>query len=247
MSDDKKQLGTRVQNYIDRLKELHSDRIVIEKPEDFQNSKLKINFVCKDHGIFNTDLKSLLRVRNGIVPKGCPICANISRAKNLTQPANNYLESLLENEPDYEWAEEYKGSNKVLHKLKHKKCGIVRNIRPNDFQQGCSRCTCKPATEKKVSPKSKTRLYVCELYDKERNEVFIKVGIKSAHRNFEVYKYDVLLEKEFGTKVKDLEQVIHYNFSDNSYKPKISFAGYTECFDLSVKDEILEFIRSLKK
>ena len=40
MSDDKKQLGTRVQNYIDRLKELHSDRIVIEKPEDFQNSKL---------------------------------------------------------------------------------------------------------------------------------------------------------------------------------------------------------------
>lgn len=52
---------------------------------------------------------------------------------------DNYLESLLIDageKDNYTWLDDYKGNNKLLHKIKHIECGNEYEVRPNDFQQG---------------------------------------------------------------------------------------------------------------
>lgn len=231
------------EHYAKELERVHGDRLTIKNITDFKSSKVKVTIVCKDHGDFEADVKSLLRIRNGITPKGCPECARISRATNLCKSEPDYLQSITEE--GYTWLEEYKGNNKSFHKLRHDKCGIIRNVRPNDFQQGYSRCKCKVTAEARVSSKLSTRLYVCELFNTDTNEKFIKIGIKSGNRarNFEVYDSTVVYEYEYGYVSKSLEKFMHYKYKKNSYTPKLSFAGFTECFDLSIKDEVLKFLK----
>jgi hypothetical protein len=57
----------------------------------------------------------------------------------------NYLNDMLENEPDYEWLEPYKRDNKKKHLIRHKLCMNEYEVRPNDFQQGyrCPECSRK--------------------------------------------------------------------------------------------------------
>ena len=73
----------------------------------------------------------------------CPLCANAKRGAHLLK--NNHLQAILDEADDgdeYEWLEEYKGSNKDKLRIRHKRCGNEFMIRPNDFQQGyrCKSC-----------------------------------------------------------------------------------------------------------
>ena len=73
----------------------------------------------------------------------CPLCANSKRGAHLLK--NNHLQAILDEADDgdeYEWLEDYKGSNKDKLLIRHKRCGNEFMIRPNDFQQGyrCRAC-----------------------------------------------------------------------------------------------------------
>lgn len=69
--------------------------------------------------------------------KKCPICANKIRGEKSRR--DNYLNNLLNNAYDgeeYEWLQQYNYNNKEKLLIKHKKCGEIYKVRPNDFQQG---------------------------------------------------------------------------------------------------------------
>ena len=88
----------------------------------------------------------------GVKRSRCPMCANSKRGKHLVK--DNYMQSVLTEANDgveYEWLEEYRGSNKDKLRIRHKRCGNEFLIRPNDFQQGyrCTSCN-KSRHEAKV-------------------------------------------------------------------------------------------------
>lgn len=74
----------------------------------------------------------------------CRFCSNINRKEHIykMQCTENYLEKLEEG-TDYKFLEDYKGNNKIKHKILHKECNRTYDVRPNDFQQGykCPHCS----------------------------------------------------------------------------------------------------------
>jgi len=128
----------------------------VEYISGFVNSKNKVILKCKICGNdnWNTTPHDLFR------PRYCPECGNKKRGQSLREyhQVDNYLENLLQKSEDpleYTWLEEYSGSNKDLHLIRHNKCGHEYSVRPNDFQQGyrCPECSrqeseiCKKITE----------------------------------------------------------------------------------------------------
>jgi very-short-patch-repair endonuclease len=77
----------------------------------------------------------------------CPICSNKNRGSHLRNV--DYLQDIIKE--GYVWLEDYKGSNKEKHLIKHLDCGYEYYVRPNDFQQGyrCPHCHKKFSNEEK--------------------------------------------------------------------------------------------------
>lgn len=83
-------------------------------------------------------------------------------------------------------------------------------------------------------------VYSIILYDKF--EKFVKIGIAfSLHKRYSDYKcigYEIEeIETEFfGTRIEAIEREneLHMMFGHLSYVPKRKFGGYTECFNLSI-------------
>ena len=121
--------------------------------DDFKKEVIKIdkNYRClsKDYMTNKIPLKfkhlecdrTFMLSPNGFLNgRRCPYCGLQAKRLKLNKP--NYLENLIKDEPDYEWLEPYKGSNKTKHKIRHKVCNNTYMVRPNDFQQGyrCPYC-----------------------------------------------------------------------------------------------------------
>lgn len=94
---------------------------------------------------FNQSTKNILnsyRKNKG----GCPKCAAESRKKNLTQPVSfkEFKAKFAEcnNENEYILMSKTYTDNKTKITVKHKECGNIYDVRPNDFQQGyrCPKC-----------------------------------------------------------------------------------------------------------
>jgi len=97
--------------------------------------------------------------------------------------------------------------------------------------------------------KKKAILYLVELYDSE--EKFLKVGITttSVSKRFKGIDYKLRKLKAITSDVVTvfkLESKVLRTFRKSSYKPKKRFVGYTECFDVSKKLEILSYIKRIK-
>ena len=79
------------------------------------------------------------------------------------------------------------------------------------------------------------------------NEVFLKLGLttKSIKDRFKIdmpYSYEVLATMNVKVDVLlDYEQALHSLFSKQSYTPAIKFSGYTECYNLEAKSDIIKF------
>jgi len=108
------------------------------------NSKVKIYHKDCDSYFYMTPHMFL-----GSYQRRCPICANKRRGPNAPE---TYLKDLLQDKEygdDYEWLDDYHGNNKEKLRIKHKECGTIYTVRPNDFQQGykCPTCSAKASDE----------------------------------------------------------------------------------------------------
>ena len=101
---------------------------------------------------------------------------------------------------------------------------------------------------KKQRPSKKikqSQLYLIEC--NKGAEVFLKLGLttKSVKERYKVgmpYKYKVLATMSVKVStLLDYEQALHSLLSKHSYRPIIKFGGYTECYNLSAKKDIIKF------
>lgn len=85
-------------------------------------------------------------------------------------------------------------------------------------------------------------------------DVFLKVGIsKDVDYRISRLKGEgltnvELLHKEYfknSSDAWDVEKILHKEFYEYSYTPKIKFGGSTECFDLSIKDEVIKVLQCI--
>jgi hypothetical protein len=93
-------------------------------------------------------------------------------------------------------------------------------------------------TRKNIEPK----VYIIKCFND--NEEFIKIGMttKSVFKRFRSnfpYEYEVIKEIKGSPEfIYDLEHSLHSKFKDFKYIPLIPFNGYTECFDVSILENI---------
>jgi hypothetical protein len=112
---------------------------------------------------------------------------------------------------------------------------------------GCPKCNIKGGFNKqswlnKTSNKN-CIFYILEFYNND--ELFIKVGItsvgiKSRYRRMKNYEYNILYEIcKDCEEVFDLEKLIIKKYKENKYMPKLKLEGKSECFNINIKNELL--------
>ena len=86
------------------------------------------------------------------------------------------------------------------------------------------------------------------------NEVYIKIGIsKSVKRRANTFRRvtgcDVeVLHTEFFTNSEvawDIEVMLHREFKNNKVETEVRFKGESECFDVSIQDEVIKLLKTL--
>lgn len=186
------------------------------------NSKMQIkHLMCGTS--FSMFPKDLFRRKSG-----CPTCANNIRGKYALK--ENYLKTLLNESPyndkqEYEWQEEYRGSNKIPHSIKHLICGNIYKVRPNDFQQGyrCSECNSVLPSESKDHKLIQT---ILEEYNIPFSKEFTDVRCK----------FKNVLRFDFAIPLKDKILLIEYDGIQH-FKQTALFS-HTQVADLQLRDNI---------
>lgn len=87
------------------------------------------------------------------------------------------------------------------------------------------------------------KVYFVECF--KGNESFIKIGktFREIKKRFEEipYKFSILVIKDFNTakECTNYEKEIHSKYKNFKYLPLDSFGGMYECFNISIKNEVL--------
>ena len=86
------------------------------------------------------------------------------------------------------------------------------------------------------------------------DEKFIKIGLSSKpeSRVYDIQCYSeykvTLIHTEFYEDAGvawDVEKLLHKDFKEESYTPVNNFGGSTECFDVSIQDEVIKLLKTL--
>lgn len=228
-------------NWINRAKEIHGDKYDYSLVE-YKNSKIKVNIICKEHGIFQqTPNKHLLG-------QGCKKCGTLKAIKkdNL-ETVISKAESLHKNEYKYinvDYVNSYTKLGIIC-----KEHGLFYQSATNHLQgNGCPKCSVqrKGWTDKEWNIRAKRsnnfdsfKVYIIRCWnDDERfykiGKTFTTVEERFKGRNINTslpYKYKIVTVYT-GTfkEMSILERKLHKSNKDFIYLPKIKFNGHKECF-----------------
>jgi len=165
----------------------------------------------------------------------CPECA-IKKKQKI------YLQKLLDNAKDgkdYKWLEDYKGSNKIKHKIKHLVCGNEYEVRPNDFRQG-NRC---PFCFGKFIYKTSNLNYLQELLNKTKDGKDYKWLEEYKGNNKLKHKIKHLVcGNEYDVAANCFQQGNRCPFCANNYKIRNKTSNYKI---RNFKKLIQEYLQSL--
>ena len=212
------------------------------------NNKTKVIMTCPEHGDFEQSPNNHITAA-----QGCPICRYIKASITKTSNTSKFIEkanNIHNKYYDYSKTCYVRAISKVL---------ITCPIH-GDFEQrpaehlsgrGCSICskelmgwTHTKWKDRGASSKLFTgyKLYIIEVFND--NEKFLKVGktfTSLNHRFCDLpyqWKTIKIIEGDAIT-ISKLEVELHSKFIDNKYLPMIQFGGWHECFNFSIKDEIM--------
>lgn len=217
------------------------------------NNKIKVNIVCRKHGIFSQEPSAHLK------GQGCPHCAIVGGKLDTEK----FIRKASEVHGDkYKYDDvEYKDSvTKVV--IICKKHGKFKQ-RPNDHIQGkgCSKCGREATIQSKIDSTSvwsysgwKTvgenspnfdsfKLYIIECSGFGENfikvgKTFLQIGKRFKGNNMP-YEWKVLKCIEGSAKyISELEEELHRNLKQSSlgYIPSIDFKGKYECYKAIYKE-----------
>lgn len=213
---------------------------------NYKNSITKVKITCPKHGIFQQIANAHLQ------GNGCKKCMyDVSRL--TTKQFINRAKQKHGNKFDYSLAV-YKG-NKLKVKLICNNCNGTFSTKAGTHLEGYNCPLCK-----KVGGYSKTQwvdicnsnkekipiVYIIRCFN--NNENFIKIGRTSqfVHRRFHTkssmpYSYETIKEiKGSPDFIFDKENELQKFYKEFKYRPLIRFDGITECFNISILQNILK-------
>lgn len=241
----RKHLSSSKNIFIEKAKQVHGNKYDYSLV-NYINGQTKVIIICPIHGEFNQIPNSHLRGR------GCNKCAIESR--KLTSEQFIAKSKLIHgNKFDYSLAE-YNG-HKYKIKLICNMCGVTFQTNAGTHLEGygCPKC-------KKVGGYSKTEwinicetkknfnptVYIIQCFNNIEN--FIKIGrtsqsiVRRFHNKLSMpYSYKILREfKGSPDYIYDKETELHKLYKEYKYSPLLNFDGQTECFNISILEEILK-------
>lgn len=264
-SDIDRGLGNRLQKaeILKRFNEKHKGKYDYSLADLDNESGVKIKIICPIHGVFQQVIQTHFT-------SGCNDCGNEKTAKRTRKTNDQFINESKKIHGDrYIYSNvEYKNANQKVDIICRmhgvfsqiacdhlngkgcKKCGnikMIRNKKKNIGFNGYTRTKYMQMASKNHNGKS--HIYIVKATSNDGEE-FYKVGIsmysvKRRYASHFPYIVDSYVEKSLDAGLAwDLEKHIHKVLKCFSYKPKIKFAGSTECFS-RVPNEIYEMIDSL--
>lgn len=227
---------------------------------DFSNFEYKSVFeesvvICDYHGGFTVKPSNINKSKFV-----CKECLGNHLAGVNTFDTKSFIEKCKKvhgNKYSYEKTE-YTGNRNYVTVtcLEHGDFQVLARTHSSDSQAcGCIKCAVKVGFSRSsyatVCPEG-SYVYIMEINDGTEN--FIKIGLSKNPEERAVSviregRYEVnVLYKEFyvdSNDAWDVEKLLHKDFKENSYSPSSSFRGETECFDLSIQDEVIKLLKTL--
>lgn len=225
---------------------------------DFSNTEYNgaLNYTtvkCRKHGEYPTKPNWILDGR------GCPMCADEKRGEYLLSNTKDFVRRCMERfDHDIRIYDkvDYKGAKKEIL-IFCNNCNDYYKTIPNSHYSGygCSLCEKGGYSREDYVRQAKGRdgvMYILKLSN--NNEEFYKIGItfqgvkvRFSGGNTLPYDYDIVYEHKCDAGcIWDLEKTHHKQYKHHQYFPEITFAGYTECFNLSLPiDEIIENLKNI--
>lgn len=227
---------------------------------DFSNFEYKSVFeesvvICDYHGEFAVKPSNINKSKFV-----CKDCLGDHLAGVKTFSTEDFIEKcnrVHNNKYSYEKTE-YKGNRNYVTVTcpEHGDFQVLARTHSSDSQAcGCIKCTVKVGFSRSsyatVCPEG-SYVYVMEI--SRGAERFIKIGLSKnpEERAVSIIResgYEVsVLYKEFyleSNDAWDIESLLHREFKESNYLSYGRFRGETECFDVSIQDEVIKLLKTL--
>lgn len=214
----------------------------------YEHTKNMITITCKQHGSFDVNLYAHLR---GV---SCFKCYEDNRPKTRSNSDEFTSKAVKVHGDKYDYSlVDYKCAKTPVNII-CKEHGVFQQV-PNYHLSGngCQYCAKELTGFNRTSYKKAcadgSNIYLFKIYNTD--ECFYKIGISKnfLNRSSQItceagYTCEVLYTQFFSDPevVYDLENVLHKEFKEVSYTPKIRFSGSTECFSNIDVDEFKKII-----
>lgn len=133
---------------------------------------------------------------------------------------------------------------------KSKVCSVCKTSikkKNKQYESFCKKHYGKKKRKYKKKDTKESKLYLIRCYS--NGEDFLKLGmttkkVSERFKNNIPYKYEIIgvMPVEINIML-DYEQALHSLFKKYKYYPILEFSGYTECYTLEAKSEIIKFFK----
>lgn len=227
---------------------------------DFNNFDYKSVFedalvTCTFHGSFMVKPSNILKSK--FVCKGC-LSDHLTGV--MAFDTKSFIEKCKKVHGDkYDYGKtKYTGNRNYVTVTcpKHGDFQVLARTHSSDSQAcGCIKCKSYGGGgysrgEYKALCPDGSNVYVMKMYSEE--EEYIKIGIsKSVKSRANTFRRITgceveVLHTEFFTNSEaawDTEVMLHREFKDSKIRTEVRFKGESECFDLSIKDEVIKLLK----
>lgn len=210
------------------------------------SSKYKVEVRCTKHDlIFKKDIQSYL------LGCGCPKCSAENYRKLRATPPEEYYKKVNEkHNHKYTYTGDFTVGSSVVTFFCPTHGEQRRNAHSHSIGAGCRECEVEPFKTNrrtkegyvKLANGRPTYLYIIECYNEK--ERFYKIGktfrkMKERYTNSNMpYNYNIInIYENSAEYIWDLEADTHKKYKEHTYKPISWFAGYSECYKLTLPIE----------
>lgn len=237
-----------------QFKEVHGDKYDYSKI-NYIGSNIKLTIVCPEHGEFEQSAHCHL------IGQGCYECVRYSRLDGRRLTIEKFIKNankVHNNKYNYSSIEEINGNKTPLPILCNLHGEFKQGANSHLKGSGCPTCYLENNGYSKsnftyFAEGKESKLYLLECSNE--NESFLKIGITcntiksrfSGNRELP-YEYKILkiLRSDESDCIWEEEVSFKRKFRVYKYNPKIKFQGYTECFNIENKKEIINYLNTLE-
>lgn len=237
-----------------QFKEVHGDKYDYSKINYIVND-IKLTIICPEHGEFEQSAHCHL------IGQGCYECVRYSRLDGRRLTVEKFIKNankVHNNKYNYSNIKKINGNKTPLPILCNMHGEFKQSANSHLKGRGCPTCYLENNGYNRgkfvyFAKNSECVLYLLECFNEE--EKFLKIGItsKSIKSRFSGNKklpYDFKILKKLkslnSSCIWDEEVLLKRKFKKYKYSPDIKFKGYTECFNIENKKEIINYLNTLE-